>query len=233
MRSEDYSPSCPTKQEKYASRQVGSREVPGTTVKRWARLGALSRCSGGTTLSSGCSSSGTAKWWWRVKGSGFDVDAGLRRYPWVSRAMNAEAVYGTVLTAGLISAFSLYNPGLPVLIARTIGTVLVFWGAHVYAEIVGNRAMSWREAVREGLQRSAGLLWALIVPVACLTAAALLGLSMDAAVDISLWGGVVTLAILGWWASRQRNDPALVKVVTAAATAGMGLALIALKALVH
>jgi len=168
-----------------------------------------------------------------VKGSGFDLDAGLRRYPWVSRAMNAEAVYGTVLTAGLISAFSLYNPGLPVLIARIIGTVLVFWGAHVYAEIVGNRAMSWREAVREGLQRSAGLLWALIVPVACLTTGALLGLSVDAAVDVSLWGGVVTLAILGWWAARQRNDPVLVKVVTAAATAGMGLALIALKALVH
>lgn len=168
-----------------------------------------------------------------MKGSGFDLDAGLRRYPWVSRAMNAEAVYGTVLTVGLISAYSLYNPTLPVLIARTIGTVLVFWGAHVYAEIVGNRAMSWREAVREGLQRSAGLLWALIVPVACLTVAVFLGLSMNVAVDISLWGGVVSLAILGWWAARQRNASTVVKVATAAATAGMGLALIALKALVH
>lgn len=165
--------------------------------------------------------------------SGFDLDARLRRYPWVSRALNAEAVYGTVLTVGLISAFSFYASPLPVLIARTVGTVLVFWAAHVYAEIVGNREMSWREAVRESLQRSAGLLWALIVPVTCLTAAALVGASVDAAVDISLWGAVVTLAVLGWWAARQRRANTLVRLATAAGTAGMGLALIALKALVH
>ncbi|WP_104190478.1 hypothetical protein [Cryobacterium sp. Y82] len=168
-----------------------------------------------------------------VKASGLDPDARLRRYPWVSRALNAEAVYGTVLTAGLISAFSLYNPGLPGLIARTVGTVLVFWGAHVYAEIVGNREMSWREAVREALQRSAGLLWAMIVPVVCLAAAAVFGLSMDAAINISLWGAVVTLALLGWWAARQRGATLLAKFATAAGTAGMGVALIALKTLVH
>ncbi|WP_146069328.1 hypothetical protein [Cryobacterium sp. Y11] len=168
-----------------------------------------------------------------MNASGFDLDAQLRRYPWVSRALNAEAVYGTVLTAGLISAFSLYNPGLPVLIARTVGTVLVFWGAHVYAEIVGNREMSWRAAVGEALQRSAGLLWALIVPVACLAAAAVFGLSMDTAINISLWGAVITLAILGWWAARQRRATLLAKLGTAAGTAGMGVALIALKALVH
>ncbi|TFC51062.1 MULTISPECIES: hypothetical protein [unclassified Cryobacterium] len=137
------------------------------------------------------------------------------------------------MTAGLISAFSLYNPGLPVLIARTVGTVLVFWGAHVYAEIVGNRETSWREAVREALQRSAGLLWALIVPVVCLASAAALGLSMDAGVDVSLWGAVITLAVLGWWAARQRRAALVAKLATAAATAGMGVALIALKALVH
>ena len=99
-----------------------------------------------------------------MNAAGFDSDARLRRYPWVLRALNAEAVYGTVLTAGLISAFSLYNPGLPVLIAQTVGTVLVFWRAHVYAEIVGNWEISWREGVREALQRSAGLLWALLSP---------------------------------------------------------------------
>lgn len=168
-----------------------------------------------------------------VKASGLDLDSRLRRYPWVSRALNAEAVYGTVLTAGLISAFSLYNPGLPVLITRTVGTVLVFWAAHVYAEIVGNRETSWREAVREALQRSAGLLWALIVPVTCLAAAAVLEFSMEIAISISLWGAVVTLTVLGWWAARQRRATLVVKLATAAGTAGMGVALIALKALVH
>ncbi|MFE7843565.1 hypothetical protein ACFUTX_00065 [Microbacterium sp. NPDC057407] len=166
-------------------------------------------------------------------GGGFGLDAGLRRYPWVSRALNAEAVYGTVLTAGLISAFSLYDPGLPALIARTVATVAVFWGAHVYAEIVGNRDLSWPEAIREALQRSAGLLWALIVPIGCLGVAAALQLSLDAAVDVSLWGAVITLALLGWWAARQRNAPALTKILTSAGTAGLGLALIVLKALVH
>ena len=151
----------------------------------------------------------------------------------MSRALNAEDVYGTVLTARLISAYSLYSPGLPVLIARTVGTVLVFWSAHVYAEIFGNREISLREGVREALRRSAGLLWALLVPVACLAAAAAFGLSMDATIDISLWGAVATLALLGWWAARQRHATFLAKSATAAGTAGMGVALIALKALVH
>ena len=110
---------------------------------------------------------------------GLDLNTRLWGSPWVSQALNAEAVYGTVLTAGLISAFAAYNPGLVMLIARTVGTVAVFWAAHVYAEIVGNRDLNWRDSVREALQRSAGLLWALIVPVTCLAAAALLGLTAD------------------------------------------------------
>lgn len=69
--------------------------------------------------------------------------------------------------------------------------------------------------------------------MACLTAAAFLGLAVDAAIDVSLWGAVATLAVLGWWAARQRHASLPVKIATAAGTAGMGLALIALKALVH
>lgn len=164
---------------------------------------------------------------------GLDLNTRLWGSPWVSRALNAEAVYGTVLTAGLISAFAAYNPGLVMLIARTVGTVAVFWAAHVYAEIVGNRDLNWRDSVREALQRSAGLLWALIVPVTCLAAAALLGLTADAAVDVALWGATVTLAVLGWWAARQRRAGRWAKLGTAAGTAGLGVALIALKALVH
>ncbi len=161
------------------------------------------------------------------------VDAALRRWPWVSRAINAEAVYGTVLTAGVISAFSLYNEGILALILRTSGTVLVFWIAHVYAEIVGNRDSGWRLAVREALQRSAGLLWALIVPLVTLATAAVLRTTENTAVDMALWACVGTLALLGWWAARQRHARLPGKILTAAGTATLGLALITLKAFVH
>lgn len=163
----------------------------------------------------------------------FDFDRTLRRYPWVSRAINGEAVYGTVLTAGVASAFTYYNEGIAALTVRTAGTVLVFWAAHVYAEIIGNRDTGWRESVREALQRSAGLLWALLVPVATLTIAAVLQMAENSAVDMTLWASVATLALLGWWAARQREAPLVVRVVFSLGTAALGLALITLKALVH
>ena len=153
--------------------------------------------------------------------------------PWVSGILNAEAVYGTVLAAGLISAFSFYSPELPALIARTVGTVVVFWAAHVYAELVGNRDARWRSAVREALNRSAGLLWSLIVPVTSLAIAAVLQLTVDQATNLALWSAVGILAVLGWWAARQRGTGLWAKALTAAATAAMGLVLIALKAFVH
>ena len=160
-------------------------------------------------------------------------DSRVRWSPRVSRALNAEAVYGTVLTAGLISAFSLYDPTLPELIVRTVGTVVVFWAAHVYAEIVGNRETGWRPAIREALERSAGLLWALVVPLGCLAVAAALQLSTSQAVDVAVGGAVAALAVLGWWAARQRHAGELSRLITSAATAGMGFALIILKALIH
>ena len=83
------------------------------------------------------------------------------------------------------------------------------------------------------MERSAGLLWALVVPLGCLAVAAALQLSTSQAVDVALWGAVAALAVLGWWAARQRHAGELSRLITSAATAGMGFALIILKALIH
>jgi hypothetical protein len=151
----------------------------------------------------------------------------------ISTIVNGEAVYGTVLVAGLIYAFSMYDKETWQIFSTTLGTVLVFWIAHVYAEIVANREVAFSRAVHDALERSAGLLWAMIVPLGVMLLAALGALPDAVAVPIALWSAVVILGVLGWFAVASRSDKWWTRILGALLTAGLGLALIALKALIH
>jgi hypothetical protein len=151
----------------------------------------------------------------------------------IAEIVNGEAVYGTVLVAGLIYAFSLYGKETWALFTTTLGTVVVFWIGHVYAEIVANRTATFRVAVREAFGRSAGLLWAMIVPLGVMLLAAFGALPDSAAVTIALWAAVVILGILGWFAVAARRKEWWARLFGALLTAALGFAIIALKALIH
>lgn len=151
----------------------------------------------------------------------------------------AEAVYGTILVAGLILAIAVHEePSLGVFWG-TIGTVLVFWAAHVYAATVahhgrdGDGVVTLRAAFRRALRQSNGLLVAAVVPLLLIYLGVVDLLDDDDAVDAALWSAVAILGVLGYLAFQERGSRLWMRVLGALGTALFGIVIIFINALVH
>jgi hypothetical protein len=150
-----------------------------------------------------------------------------------------EGVYGVILVAGMIVVTgSEQLPAWNIFLAVS-GTVLVFWAAHVYAGTVARhgvengRVVGIRESFRRALHRSWGLLVASFIPAAILLLGATQVVPDPVAIWAALWTCVAVLAILGFIAFTRRGSPWWVRIAGAAATAGFGMLMIALKAGLH
>lgn len=143
-----------------------------------------------------------------------------------------------MLAGALIAVQSAHED---VAVARLIGLVLltqiVYWLAHVYAELVGQRISADRSTtsrqVRHLLEEEWPLVAVSFVPLAIIVLATLLGASSNQAVLAGLWGNVALLAgwaLLAGLRSKLRVGELLLYV---AASLLLGLALVAIKALLH
>lgn len=170
--------------------------------------------------------------------------AGPPRVPGALHAVHArfateQGVYGVILVAGLIVVSGSGDELALTVFVKVVVTVLVFWAAHVYAGAVARhgfengRVVGIRESFRRSLHASWGLLIAALIPASIL----LLGVARivpdDAAAWIALWVCVALLAVLGYIAFARRQAPWHIRLLGSAATAGFGLLLIVLKAVVH
>jgi uncharacterized protein YacL len=150
-----------------------------------------------------------------------------------------ESVYGTVLVSGMIVVSRGYGATSWETFQAVLGTVLVFWVAHVYAgtvagyHAVNGHETTLREAIRRALRRSIGFLTAAILPSIVLLLGALEAIPDDLAVWVALWLGVAILAVLGYHVATARGKSWPVRLLSSAATATMGVAMILLKVLVH
>lgn len=150
-----------------------------------------------------------------------------------------EGVYGVILVAGMIVAAGGGVATAWSVFLAVVGTVIVFWAAHVYAGTVAHhgfedgRIISIREALGGALRRSWGLLVSALIPSTIL----LLGVAHivpdPAAVWLSLWVCVAVLAVLGYIAFARRRARWYIRLLGAAATAGFGILMILLKAAIH
>ncbi len=151
----------------------------------------------------------------------------------------AEAIYGTILVAGLIVAATNDSKTSWEDLLTVVGTVVVFWAAHVYAGAVANFGakreppVGLGHALGESFEHSWGLLTASLFPTFFLVLGAA-GLVVDqVAVMLALWSCVAILAGLAYSAFSERGSTILVRLVGVSATAGFGVAVIVLYAIVH
>jgi hypothetical protein len=151
------------------------------------------------------------------------------------------AVYGTILVSGLV-AISAYAGETSIRVLIKVGvSVLVFWGAHVFAGTVarmgehagGDSPTGLRDAFRGSLKHSFGMLSSAGIPALILVAGTTRIIPDDIANDVALWSGVVILAFLGYVAFLRRGSTMLVRIAGALATASFGLVFVIMKALVH
>lgn len=160
-----------------------------------------------------------------------------------------HAVYGTVLTAGLIAAQDPDHSSAREIVFAVATTVVVFWLAHGYAHAVGHRVRpDAGPCVGRGFDPGAGRGWvgvrwalaenwpmvrAAFPPLAALAIAHAAGASVDHAQEAALWTSLVLLCAWGLFAGHTGG---LRRWRLAAYTAGialLGLVLIGLEVAIH
>lgn len=116
-------------------------------------------------------------------------------------------------------------------------TLVIYWAAETYAHWMAARAHLQRGLHRSELRAIVRDGWPLVaacaVPMVCLGLEAILGIETALALDLTLAVNAVLLFAVGWQMGREGGLTGI-RQATAAASAGLlGLALIALKALMH
>ncbi len=150
-----------------------------------------------------------------------------------------ESVYGTILVSGMIVATGGHGASSWSVFLSVIGTVIVFWVAHVYAgTIAGHGAFggddtSLATAFRRSLRRSVGFLTSALPPSVILLFGALDVVNDTLAIWLALWAGVLILAILGYTVFAVRGRSWVICILGSLTTAAFGVAMIALKAVIH
>ncbi|POH64333.1 hypothetical protein C3B61_12815 [Cryobacterium zongtaii] len=160
-----------------------------------------------------------------------------RRFP--GGFVTEASVYGTILVSGMIVVAGGYGATSWQTFLGVIGTVFVFWAAHVYAGAVVEYGLNQAQdstmatAVRLSLRHSLGFLTSAIPPSIVLLLGALRAVPDDVAVWAALWLGVVILGAIGYSAFAFRGSPWVIRILGCLGTSTLGIAMILLKVLVH
>jgi hypothetical protein len=125
---------------------------------------------------------------------------------------------------------------LDTLSSAAIATAL-YWLAHAYAGVLGQRLETGEQLTAGGLARALGHDWALIrgaaIPLLTLLLAAIAGASQQVAVTISIWSAVTSLLGLELIAGlRSKATPGELLIQSCVGMA-MGLAILSLKIVLH
>jgi hypothetical protein len=145
-------------------------------------------------------------------------------------------IYGTMVTAGAIVAASEGAQSAVEVAATVVVTLLLYWVAHSYAEVLGNAqavAPSWKVAGRE-LALESRMVAACVLPLCVLLLTSLLGAGFELATTISLLATVGLLFIWGMLAARRAELSRAWAVASGGVYTVLGVAIVALKlVLVH
>jgi hypothetical protein len=147
----------------------------------------------------------------------------------------AAGIYGAIITAAILDTAGARLPTEALVIAVLV-TLLVYWLAEEYAELLGEQAEggvlpSWKY-VRSELASTWPMVSASYLPLLALLLARVAGASPLVAANVGLVGAVLLLIIHAWTAGRSARLHGWPLVATISVAAGLGLIMILLKDLV-
>ncbi|WP_454048469.1 hypothetical protein [Cellulomonas sp. Marseille-Q8402] len=144
----------------------------------------------------------------------------------------AAHLYGLVV-AGSVLAAAPEDLGLARIATVVAGTLVVYWAAESYAHWIALRTHEGRplhpDERREVLVDGLPMVAACLVPVLVLLAEALLHVPTGAGVRVALAANVVLLVLVGWRMSTTGGVRGLSRVLSAAGTGLLGVAMVVLK----
>lgn len=158
---------------------------------------------------------------------------------WLTAFGTEGAIYGNILVSGMIIVAGSHGGTAATVLFTVVGTVLVFWAAHVYAGTLsvhggdeGLEGSLWF-SFRLALRRSFGMLIAALLPSLVLLAGTLKIVDDQVALWLALWLGVVILSIIGYIIYARRGSTWPVRLLGALGSASFGIVMILLKAFIH
>ena len=147
----------------------------------------------------------------------------------------AAGIHGVIVSAAVMAAS--HARSAVALIMVVLVTLAIYWGAERYSRLVAERVHaghrpSWRR-LRFQLTSGWEMVVASAVPLAVLAVLRLFGTSLDRAVFSALVCSTLLLGLAGWQTGRHGQLTGPERLVSTAVAGLFGVALIALKALLH
>jgi hypothetical protein len=146
----------------------------------------------------------------------------------------AAGIYGAIITAAIIAAAS----GLPTtaLAVSVLVTLIVYWLAEGYAELLGEQAAAGKLPTWTRVRRTLAGTWPMVsacyLPLVALLLARVAGASPLAAANTGLAVAIVILTVHGWLAGRSAQLSGFQLLAATSVAALLGIAMILLKNLV-
>jgi len=146
------------------------------------------------------------------------------------------AITGTVVCAAAIAAVTGHVDTTGELSLAILGTVGVYWIAHLHAVTIGS-ALTHRHhpfaAIRHALRETLPIAGASVVPLAVLLVTTLVGAELRAAAFTALIATIALLAVYSYVAGARGGLETGGRLASAAAGAGVGILVVLLKVALH
>jgi hypothetical protein len=154
--------------------------------------------------------------------------------PEVVRPDYANAIYGSLLVTSLVAVQWRHDPSTDVIAASLLISVVVFWLAHVWSEIVNHRVHG---PIRAGEARDLALqespmLASAVLPALVLGTARLFGLPVDPVISAALIVCIGQLFVWGLVVGRAAHSSQLLALRVAIVDSLLGIAIVVLKVIV-
>jgi hypothetical protein len=147
----------------------------------------------------------------------------------------AAGIYGAVVTAAIIAAVGEQVPTRGLAVAVVV-TLLVYWVAEQYAELLGEHTagghLPGRRHIRDGLAATWPMVAASYVPLLTLLVARLAGASSLTAANAGLAAALLLLVYHGWSAGRAAHLAGKALLGATSVAVALGVVMIVLKDLV-
>jgi hypothetical protein len=144
----------------------------------------------------------------------------------------AAGIYGTIITAAVLAAAGGHLATAALAIAVLV-TLVVYWAAEQYAEVLGEQAAHGRLPTWSRIWAGMVITWPMVaaayIPVLVLIVARIFNATETTAANLALAVAVLSLVVHGWTAGRAAELHGAKLVAVTAIAGGLGVVMIILK----
>ena len=169
--------------------------------------------------------------------AGITAGGGVRTGPAAGNAgrRRAAGIYGAIITAAILAAAGGHLPTVA-LVVSVVVTLLVYWLAEEYAELLGEQAtggiLPSRAYIRAALAATWPMVSASYLPLLALVLARAAGASSNVAANVGLVATILLLIAHAWIAGRAARLHGWQLIFAVSVAAALGLTMVVLKDLV-